>query len=60
MAAFSVEDLLNLDDKPFESVIVEESEGIVECYIKAEVFIIRAHHRGLITGISVFKEWIES
>ncbi|RYE05864.1 MAG: hypothetical protein EOP33_01210 [Rickettsiaceae bacterium] len=34
VAAFSVEDLQDLDDKPFEPVLVEELEGMVECYVK--------------------------
>ena len=59
VASFSVEDLLDLDDKPFEDVVIEEPEGVVECYVKKGIFIFRAHHRGLITAISIFKGWIE-
>lgn len=59
VAAFSVAEL-ELENKPFEHVIIQEPEGTVECYKKDSQIILRTHHRGLITGISIFKDWVES
>ncbi|MGI4775908.1 MAG: hypothetical protein ACRYE9_03135 [Janthinobacterium lividum] len=57
-----MQDLVDLEDKPFEHVVIEESEGTVECYMnkKNSQVVLRTHHRGLITGISIFKRWVES
>lgn len=60
---------LDVVDKSFDSVLLEQEEGVIECYKKEEFFsntksysrfIIRAHPRGLITGLKLFKEWVES
>ena len=58
LMVLSVEELC-YEDYPFERVIIEEEGGKVECYMLENQFIIRAHCRGLITGIRIFKEWIE-
>lgn len=59
LVTLSVEELY-YEDTPFEKVTIEEEGGVVECYKLDSQFIIRAHPCGLITGIKVFKDWIES
>jgi hypothetical protein len=51
---------LDIDDKIFNKVLIQEEGGVVECYKLESKFIIRAHHRGLITGLNIFKDWVES
>ena len=58
MAILSIEEL-ELEDKLFDRLIIEEAEGNIECYKMDGHFIIRAHHRGLIQGLTIFKEWVE-
>lgn len=59
LVSLSVEELY-YEDSDFERIIIEEKGGKVECYKKDSQFIIRAHYRGLITGLEIFKNWIES
>ncbi|MDD9334670.1 MAG: Imm53 family immunity protein [Rickettsiaceae bacterium] len=56
--AFSL-DYLDLEDSAFDRVVIEEDEGTIECYKEEYKFIIRTHVKGLIKGITIFKEWVE-
>jgi hypothetical protein len=53
-------DELYYEDVEFKPVTIKEHEGIIECYRVKSRFIIRTHKRGLITGIQIFKDWIDS
>lgn len=59
VAAFSVENLIGLEDKQLEKVLIEEPEGTIECYKKDYSVILRTHHKGLIKGIQIFKDWVD-
>lgn len=44
----------------FEPVFIEEEGGTIDCYkTEYNLFIIRTHFRGLIKGLTIFKEWAE-
>ena len=51
-----------LEDKNFDRIIFQDSEGSIECYkcIDNYYFIIKVHSRGLIEGLRIFKDWVES
>lgn len=44
----------------FEPIFIEEEGGTIDCYKTGyNLFVIRAHFRGLIKGLTIFKEWAE-
>jgi hypothetical protein len=59
LAVFSI-NYLDFENKPFEEVNVVENGIKTRCYKLDGKFIIRSDFRGLIKGISIFKDWVES
>ena len=50
---------MELGDCKFEDVLIEEPEGIIHLYKRGDNFFIRTHFRGLIKGLTIFKDWAE-
>lgn len=56
---WDLSDIIN-GDNPFEPIFIEEEDGTIDCYkTEYDLFIIRTHFRGLITALTIFKEWTE-
>lgn len=50
---------MELGDCEFEDVLIEEPEGKIHLYKRGDNFYIRTHLRGLIKGLTIFKDWAE-
>lgn len=50
---------MELRDYEFEDILIEELDGKIHCYRKGDNIIIRTHFRGLIKGLTIFKDWAE-
>lgn len=51
---------LEVADKEFQDKIIEEDGGIVRVNRIEDHLIIRAHPKGLITGLLIFRNWVDS